>query len=665
MDKTQNRLIKETSPYLLQHANNPVDWYPWAEEAFNKAKIENKLVLISIGYSSCHWCHVMEHEAFSNLEVTEYMNNHFINIKVDREERPDIDQIYMNAVQVITRRGGWPLNCFALPNGKPIFGGTYFKSADFLEILTNLNNAWLSDPERIIEVADELAQSIEGTEIIKFKHELIAPLSDSLKEYTNRLNRLFDSRNGGLIGAPKFPMPGLLEFLLEYGFHTDNININNYVHLTLTKMASGGIYDHIGGGFSRYSVDESWHIPHFEKMLYDNAQLISLYSKAYRAKPDELYKKIVSETILFLINEMKSPNGGFYASFDADSEGKEGTFYTWTKTELESILGNDAELFSVTYGVSAAGNFDETNVLYKCATNENIKQLFSFDCSTIERKLDSAKGKLKEVRSLRVKPELDDKIILSWNAMVIDALVEAYISFEDKSYLHYAIECINFIESNHFSDGKLMRIYCKGKPSIDAFLDGYAYMIKAYIALYRVTLNNTWIDKAKQLIDTAIEDFYDQDSGMFFYTSNKQNDLIARKMELMDGVMTSSSSVMAQNLWYLGALHNNEQFKIMSHQMLSNITDSIEHGGPYVYGWARLLLLNQLPAVHLKAKSEKSIENINRIQKNVIHPFVFPMVSKSVSSNNNALLHICIGKTCYPSSSEPDYYVELINSTKI
>jgi len=665
MDKTLNRLIKETSPYLLQHANNPVDWYPWGNEAFQKAEQENKLLLISIGYSSCHWCHVMEKEAFSNPEVAEYMNSHYISIKVDREERPDVDQIYMNAIQIITRRGGWPLNCFALPNGKPVFGGTYFKTDDWLSVLKNLNNAWQSEPNRIIDVANELTQSIQGSEIISFKQEISEIPNQLLDSYSSRLEKLFDIRNGGIIGAPKFPMPGLFEFLLEYGFHSNNESLNNFVHHTLTKIASGGIYDHIGGGFSRYTVDNSWHIPHFEKMLYDNAQLIALYSKAYRAKPDETYKKVVIESIDFLMNEMKSSNGGFFASFDADSEGKEGAYYTWTKSELESILGEDAELFSVTYGVSASGNFDGTNVLYKCASNENIKQLFSLDCSTIERKLTAAKGKLKEIRNQRVKPALDDKVILSWNAMAIDALVEAYITFEKKSYLHYAIECINFIESNHFSDGKLMRIHCKGKLSIDAFLDGYAYLIKAYISLYRSTLNSTWIDKAKQLISITIDEFYDEVSGMFYYASNKQNDLIARKMDLTDGVITSSNSVMAQNLKYIGKLLSDEEYLSISNQMLANISNSLENGGPYVFGWARLLLFNQLPTVHLKVSSDSKIEQINTIQQKVVHPFVFPMLSKKISTDYESFANICIGKTCYPSSSETEYYIDLINSTRI
>jgi len=377
MNIFSNRLSKETSPYLLQHANNPVNWYPWGDEALSKAKAENKLVLVSIGYSSCHWCHVMEHEAFSNPTVTEFMNNHFVNIKVDREERPDIDQIYMNAVQIINRSGGWPLNCFTLPNGKPVFGGTYFSSDDWLEILTNLNSTWVNDPTRIVEVAEELSLTIAGSEVVRFKQKTDNTSSYVLKDYTERLKKLFDTKNGGIIGSPKFPMPGFLDYLLEYALHSPDTNILDFVFLTLDKIAQGGIYDHLAGGFARYSVDENWHIPHFEKMLYDNAQLISLYSKAYRINPNKLYKTAVEDSINFVINEMSASEGGFYSAFDADSSGDEGSYYKWTKQEIEAILKDDAELFSAAFGVTATGNFNNSNVLIRSASDEQLASIFN------------------------------------------------------------------------------------------------------------------------------------------------------------------------------------------------------------------------------------------------------------------------------------------------
>lgn len=670
MDTFSNRLALETSPYLLQHANNPVDWYPWGDEAFNKAKEEKKLILVSIGYSSCHWCHVMEHQAFSNPEVTEYMNTHFVNIKVDREERPDIDQIYMNAVQIINRSGGWPLNCFALPNGKPVFGGTYFSINNWLNVLKNLNESWLKDPNRIADVADELANSIVGTEIIRFKREPEEQQNITIiKDYSNRLKKLFDTRNGGIKGAPKFPMPGLLEFLLEYGTHNHDDEINDFVMLTLDKIASGGIYDHLGGGFARYSVDDSWLIPHFEKMLYDNAQLISIYSKAYRLNQNEVYKNVVEESISFILNEMKSYQGGFYSSYDADSEGKEGIYYTWTKHEIETILNEDSELFSVAYGVTAVGNFEGSNVLNRSASKDHLNCLFSIDCTTATNRIAHAKKKLKDVRNTRVKPSLDDKVIISWNGMLITAFVDAYISFGNADYLAAAIDCLNYIENYHYFNGKLNRIYCKGKLSVDALLDDYAHLTKAYISVYKVTLDQELIVKGENLVKTAIQDFYDNDSGMFFFAPSHKKDLIARKMDLTDGVISSSGSTMAKNLFELGEILKNEEYTSMSKQMLANITESLMHGGPYVFGWARLMHLMQQPMVHLRIDSKNSIGFLNQIQSKVICPTLFPSFlnsqsSKNILESNQSIVKICVGNTCYPSSTEVDYYIGLINSTK-
>lgn len=670
MSSFSNRLALETSPYLLQHANNPVEWYPWGEEAFNKAKAENKLVLVSIGYSSCHWCHVMAHEAFSNQEAIDYMNNHFVNIKVDREERPDVDQIYMNAVQIINRSGGWPLNCFALPNGKPVFGGTYFSINNWLNVLKNLDESWHKAPNRIVEVADELAQSIVGSEIIRFKKDPEILSNSIIKDYSNRLKRLFDTRNGGIKGAPKFPMPGLLEFLLEYGNHTHDKETTDFVTLTLDKIALGGIYDHLGGGFARYSVDDNWLIPHFEKMLYDNAQLISLYSKAYRIDHNDLYKSVVKETISFVFKEMKSNLGGYFASYDADSEGKEGTYYTWTKQEIETILGPDSELFCVAYGVTAAGNFEGSNVLNRSASKDHLKSLFSIECSTAVNRIARAKKHLVDIRKQRVKPGLDDKVIISWNGMLISAFVDAFVSFGNVNYLNAAFDCLNYIESNHFSEGKLKRIHCKGKLTVDALLDDYAHLIKAYISTYKVTLNQEWITKAENLVKTVIQDFYDNQSGMLFFTPSYQTDLIARKMDLTDGVISSSGSTMAQNLFELGMILKNEEYITMSNQMLANITDSLEHGGPYVFGWARLMHSIQLPAIHLKVDSKSSVDFLNQIQNKVICPILFPTLSNNHSSescteSNHSNVKICIGNTCYPSATDPEYYVGLINSIKL
>jgi uncharacterized protein YyaL (SSP411 family) len=670
MNIFSNRLSKETSPYLLQHASNPVDWYPWGDEAFDKAKAENKLLLVSIGYSSCHWCHVMEHKAFSDPAVTSFMNENFVNIKVDREERPDIDQIYMNAVQIINRNGGWPLNCFALPNGKPVFGGTYFSPDDWLSVIKNLNNTWLKEPERIIEVANELSSSVERTEVIIFKQNPDQPYHNIIKDHANRLKKLFDTRNGGIIGSPKFPMPGLLDFLLEYGLHLPDKEIVDQVFLTLDKIALGGICDHLEGGFSRYTVDENWHIPHFEKMLYDNAQLISIYSKAYRINPNEQYQRVVKETIDFVTDQMRAPEGGFYSSFDADSAGDEGLYYKWTKQEIESILGEDAELFSVAYGVTAAGNFHHSNILIRSTTSEQLVSLFSSDVQTIELKIENAKQKLIGIRKQRVKPGLDDKIILSWNSMMISALVEAYQTFGANRYLEIALECANYILKYHSNDAELKRIFCKGKLSVNGLLEDYAHLIKAYLSIYKVTLNQSWIKKAEQLVNSVITNFYSESSGMFFYAHKQDDKLIARKMDLTDGVMPSSGSIMAQSLFELGTLTRNNDFIAMSTQMIANITESLEHGGPYVFGWSKLMLMQQIAAVNLTLKSNEQIAPLNQILSKVVFSSLYisltnNQISSDCCESKQSNIKICIGNSCYPTSTDTDYYVGLINSVKL
>lgn len=666
MDKFSNRLASETSPYLLQHANNPVDWYPWGDEAFERAKRENKLMLISIGYSSCHWCHVMEHEAFSDPEVTEFMNNNYINVKVDREEHPDVDQIYMNAVQIINRSGGWPLNCFALSDGKPVYGGTYFTKDNWLEVLTSLNKTWLNEQDRVKEVAEELSQSIAGSEVIKVKCQPDLIDSSTIQDYTNRLKKILDKQNGGVKGAPKFPMPGFIEYLLEYGYHFPDKEILDQVFLTLDKIAMGGIYDHLGGGFSRYSTDEIWHIPHFEKMLYDNVQLISLYSKAYRIKPSKLYKNVVDQTISFLVDEMRSPEGGFYTSFDADSEGKEGAYYTWTKRDIEIVLGSDAELFSVAYCITATGNFDESNVLSRCTTNEQLESLFSLDTETIEFRLDRARNKLVNARKIRVKPELDDKIIVSWNGMTISALVDAYTTFYEKKYLDYAISCIGYIEKYHFEERNLRRINCKGKVTVDGLLEDYSFLIKAYLALYKVTFNQEWLNKANNLVSEAIEKFYCSSSGMFFYAPLNSSKLIVRKMDLTDGVVPSSGAIMAQVLFDLGKIFHNKEYLSISTQMLINVTEHFKRGGPYVFGWAKLMLLQLLPVASLSFDEDIANDISKKVLSKTIYSSLYPSIKqRNCNEDVDREIILCLKNTCCKAPTDSAEIVEVINAIRI
>lgn len=672
MNTSYNRLSSETSPYLLQHATNPVNWYPWGEEAFAKAKEHNKLMLISIGYSSCHWCHVMEKEAFTNEEVAEFMNNHFVCVKVDREERPDIDKIYMTAIQIITRAGGWPLNCFSLPNGKPVYGGTYFKPEAWLDILKSLHFTWMSEPKKVIEVAEELTQGIASTEIVE-KKAIKQPLNLNLIQlYVKGWSKYFDSRYGANKGAPKFAMSGSLQFLLDYSVLAQNEEVKTHVKLTLNRMANGGIYDHLGGGFFRYSVDEQWFVPHFEKMLYDNAQLISLYTNAYKHFGDESYRSLVYQSVDFLRRELKAPTGGFFCSIDADSDGEEGNFYTYTKSEIDTLLGPDAELFSIVYGITASGVLMGKNVLRLAASIGEAACLLGLTPDEVEKRLKIAKAKLFNVRFTRIRPITDDKVLLSWNALTITALTNAYKVFGDNQFLADAIGIESFIAQNLIEEnGVLKRVYCKGKSSVSAFLDDYAFLIQAYIALYQSTFEESWLEKAKLLTEASIGKFFDAKSGMFFYTSLEHNQNIVRKMEITDGVMPSSGAVMAENLLALGIYFRNDGYSAIASQMVQNILGQLERGGPYIYQWAKVLLQHILKSAEVCAAGVNAAEQLRSIARDSTYP---NLITYTCQANSNlpiasfplkeGEIKLCMGNTCQRPTRKPSNIVSAINAER-
>ncbi len=670
MAKSFNRLSSETSPYLLQHATNPVNWYPWGKEAFSRAEEENKLMLISVGYSSCHWCHVMEKEAFSDPQVADFMNDHYVCIKVDREERPDVDQIYMNAVQIITRSGGWPLNCFALPNGKPVFGGTFFPKQSWLDILKSLHFTWMSEPKRVLDVAEELTHGISNSEIIREKKEINKFNANYLKTYVEDWSKHFDSRYGANKGAPKFVMPGSLQFLLDYSWSFKSDKEKEHVKFTLDKISLSGLYDHLGGGFFRYSVDEQWHVPHFEKMLYDNAQLISLYSNAYKHFGDENYRTLVYQSIDFLRREMRSPEGGFYSAIDADSEGEEGKFYTFSKDDIDNILGPDAELFSIVYGITASGNHLGKNVLRLASSINETACLLSLDPHEVVERLKVSKAKLFNARLTRIRPITDDKQILSWNALTISALVKAYLVFGDKRYLSDAERVAQFIEEFLVQkDGSLLRVHCKGKSSITAFLDDYTFLIQAFISLYKATYEEKWLLKANQLVDYSLKNFFCAESGMFYYTSNNHTDIIVRKMELTDGVMPSSGAVMAKNLMELGTYFRDQSYFDMAQQMTANICAQIDRGGPYVYKWASVYLKQLLHSAEVITAGDSAIESLRSIAGKSCHPLLIPFKYNSSSTipmanfpvDNNSI-KLCMGKTCQSPTENPLEIIESIEN---
>lgn len=586
-----NLLIDESSPYLLQHAHNPVNWHPWGEAAFNKAKAEDKLVLISIGYSSCHWCHVMEHESFEDSLVANFMNDNFVCIKVDREERPDVDQVYMNAVQLMIGSGGWPLNCFALPDGRPVYGGTYFPKNNWMELLQNLALTYEKDKPSFEEYASNLTEGIQQSELIQTPSDDTDLKDENLKLMLKKWESTFDHKEGGPNRAPKFPIPNNYDFLMRFAQHTNNTELMSYVDLTLTKIALGGIYDQIGGGFARYSTDDKWKAPHFEKMLYDNAQLISLYSNAYQRTNNPIYKHVVYQTIEWLEREMTTTEGAFLSALDADSEGEEGKFYVWSKQELKEVLNTEEyELTKRYYNVNPKGLWEGHYILLR-DIKDTSAAVFNLSNVELTDKIELINNKLLAKRSERIRPGLDDKILTTWNALMLKGLIDASMVFNEPKFEKLALRNAKWIVKNQIrKDGSLWHTRKKGHSKIDGFLDDYAFMISAMVRLYEMTFDEKWLDYGKTLADFSIANFKDKKSGMFFYTSSKGEQLVARKMEVNDNVIPSSNSEMARGLFQLGTLLDSNSYKKVSEQMLLNVQSNFATYPSGYSNWAILMM---------------------------------------------------------------------------
>ena len=575
-NKYTNNLINESSPYLLQHAHNPVDWYPWNDEALNKAKSENKLLVISIGYAACHWCHVMEHESFEDTIVAKIMNEFYVSIKVDREERPDVDQVYMDAAYLITGRGGWPLNIIALPDGRPVYAGTYFPKNDWLKVLNYFKDLYLKEPEKFEQEASKLTEAIKTIRVPGISNGDTLFTKDELNSAFNEMMNNIDYTEGGTKGAPKFPMPDIYKSLFTFYYHTNNKEALEAIQITLNKMALGGIYDQLGGGFARYSTDDKWIVPHFEKMLYDNGQLVSLYSQAFKVTGSELYKKIVYETFDFVKRELTDKSGGFYSSLDADSEGEEGKFYVWKKEEIDLLLEKDSELFSDYYTVSSEGNWEGKNILFISEEKNTLLEKYEMEGKEFDKKIAGMKNILFREREKRIRPGLDDKILTSWNALMLCGYIDAYSAFGEKKFLDAALMNGNFILKNLMKeDGRLDRNFKEGKSSINAFLDDYAYTIEAFIKLYEATFDETWLFKAKSLADYTLQHFSDSESGFFFFTSDKDDPLIARKIDFSDNVTPSSNSSLAAGLFKLSKYFYSEEYKTIAQKMVLAMKESM------------------------------------------------------------------------------------------
>ncbi len=665
LNKIPNSLIHSTSPYLLQHAHNPVNWFEWGKEALEKAKMEDKPILVSIGYSSCHWCHVMERESFENDQVAEVMNSFFVCIKVDREERPDIDQVYMDAVQAMGTNGGWPLNVFLTTDQKPFFGGTYFAPQVWAQVLTNIRQAYQSKKQDIVSSAENLANHLANQGINQFRQkssqeDFITSLNSMYKQLENKFDRTW----GGLDKAPKFIMPSIWLWLLRYwhitclsGRQAKNEDAFNHTLFTLKKIACGGIYDQIGGGFARYSVDGEWFAPHFEKMLYDNAQLISLYSEAYALSKDEFFKSVVYETFEWLQREMTHADGGFYSALDADSEGVEGKYYIWTYDELVSVVGEShAKLIVEYFEATPSGNWEHgANILKQIEDVNSILKKYNLSKTELNSIIHSAKQKLLNIRNNRVKSGLDDKILTGWNAMTISGLVDAYHTFGDERFLVAARKNAKFLQSNLMEETKLFRSFKGKRSATEGFLEDYAYVIQAFTRLYQADFNEDWIHRAEKLTEYVLENFFDKEESYFYFTSSQSEKLIVRKKEIFDNVIPASNGVMVQNLNHLGILLDREDWKELAVAMATELSHLIYNEPNYMPNWG--IVLTEIKhgmaeiafvgkdCLKLKGQFKRNYQPFSLLM-GTLNESKLPLLTDKVTRNDTSMIYVCYDKTC-------------------
>ena len=681
MNKTPNRLIKETSPYLLQHAYNPVDWHPWGDEALALAKKEDKPILISIGYSACHWCHVMERESFEDEATAIIMNKNFINIKIDREERPDLDHIYMDAVQSMTGSGGWPLNVFLTPSGKPFYGGTYFppRSAfnkpswkDLLQSVALTYREKRSDIDTQAEnLTDHMVQANAfGNMKASFEETF---LKERLTEAYENIMKTADKEWGGFGQAPKFPQTFVIRFLLSYHFITKEKKSLEQALLSLDKMIEGGIYDQLGGGFARYATDSEWLAPHFEKMLYDNALLLLVLSEAYQLTKKIRYKEVINETMGFIQREMMHPEGGFYSALDADTEGEEGKFYVWTYDEVKKILKNDSEIFCEYYDVSPAGNWENKNILRVKKSPENIAAKYRISTDELIELLGKGREKLLEFRNKRVRPALDDKIILGWNALMNSACSKAYAATGNKNYRELAEKNMSFLLKN-FQKKNTSGFYHTWKNDTakhPAFLDDYAFLIQSMIHLQEITGDTEWLLKAKEIGEYVIKYFADQATPFFFYTSSEQKDVILRKKEIYDGAIPSGNSVMAYNLHYLSVVFGKEEWNKWSRNILSSIGITISRH-PTSFGnflYLQQEIIHGCNEIVITGEGYEK-EHQMLLKEYIPHKIIlvsekekpgFPLMSGK-EFGKSTTIYLCRDNACLPPVSTEKALIALINS---
>ena len=614
-----NELSQETSPYLLQHANNPVHWVAWSPRSLQQAIDSNRLMIISIGYSACHWCHVMEHESFEDAEVAEIMNAGFVNIKIDREERPDIDAVYMKAIQIMSGHGGWPLNVVTLPDGRPIWGGTYFRKAQWINALEQLQELYLTQPEKLEEYADKLTAGLKQLAVIPASDDASEVEKEKIKLLVDRWKKSFDWDFGGMARAPKFMLPNNYAFLMRYGWHNKDTELLDFVDLTLTKMAYGGIFDTVGGGFSRYAVDLKWHVPHFEKMLYDNGQLVSLYSDAFKRTKNPLYHEVVEKTLQFVCKEWYTPEGSFFSAIDADSlnnlgELEEGAFYVWTKDELQMLLGDDFTLFATVFNINDFGAWEHGNfVLIQKDSIQEIAAQVHIDATILQNKKRHWEHLLYHAREQKSKPRLDDKCLTSWNALMLKGFIDAFKAFQSDEYLKIALDNANFVVHKLWSeDGNLWHSYKNKKASINGFLEDYATVIDAFIALYQVTFDMTWLQYAKNLTDYCLDHFYDSSASFFNFKSDLDEPLIVPHFELEDNVIPASNSIMAKNLQNLSIYFEQPHYDDIAQKMIQKIVRTIDYPSAFS-NWLDAVLFYENNSMSLAICGDDALQKAKEI----------------------------------------------------
>jgi len=672
-----NRLINETSPYLLQHAHNPVDWYPWGPEAFEIARRENKPVLLSVGYSACHWCHVMEHESFEDEAIAKVMNDNFVNIKVDREERPDVDHIYMTAVQLMTQRGGWPMTVFLTPDAVPFYAGTYFPPEDrynmpgFPRVLISMAAAFHERADDIAETASSILEGLQRSgEVVESGEQLSSALLDEAYRGTIRS---YDPTNGGFGSAPKFPPAMALEFLLHTFDRTAEPQALEIVRHTCRKMAEGGIYDHLGGGFHRYSTDSKWLVPHFEKMLYDNALLSRLYLHYYQVSGDEQARSVVEGILDYVVREMTDPLGGFYSTQDADSEGVEGKFFVWSLAEIKAILGDrDAELFGAYYNITEAGNFEEANILNVTHDLSKVASEKNITASELRTVIEQSRQKLFDEREKRVKPARDEKILTAWNGLMLASFAEASAILNRPDYQEIAKRNARFVRDNLKREGLLLRTYKEGQAKLNAYLEDYAFYIDGLVALYETSGELEWFKEASALTETMINEFWDDQDGGFFFTGKSHETLIVRAKDFFDNATPSGNSVAAESLLRLGLLTNNSDYQRRAATLLRLTSAAIRR---YPTGFGRMLCALDFELAQpreIAVIGNREVADTKALMKEIWNLYlpnrviaqaspsdseaisVIPLLRNRPQLNGAATAYVCRNFTCLEPASDPE-----------